>query len=286
MKKYLLLLLLSFSMLAFSQRRGTCITVGTAPGYDVDAQAYITAHGSLSVPHQTAVNNLFTTLKTDGTYTKLRALWIPLWGNAADDKWNIINPLDTDAAFRLTFGGTVTHSIDGVNSDGSTGFIDTKFNANTESTVITNMSMGIYKPVADPLGSTRVFMGASDGTNYLWLGLVNGGNRESVVMAGNLQDYAPNQLNGTLTGMMIGNIGSGTRLLTYYQDGVAFTPSVIQDESAFPDYNIYLLASNGSGVVELEALTTKIKLAYVGDSLTPSEVALVSTAFTIFINAL
>jgi hypothetical protein len=95
------------------------------PVIDVDAQAFITAVGTLTSTEETAINNLVVGLKGNGTWSKYKAIYPLVGGTAAEHKWNLKDPRDLDAAFRLTFFGTLTHSATGTVGDGSTGYADT-----------------------------------------------------------------------------------------------------------------------------------------------------------------
>ena len=55
-------------------------------------------------------------------------------GTAALHKFNLLNPVDTDAGFRLTFSGGWTHGADGAKPNGTNGYANTHFNPNTEMT--------------------------------------------------------------------------------------------------------------------------------------------------------
>ena len=78
--------------------------------YDADAQAYITASGITSTDAKNSVNYLIVNLKSNNLWTKIQALY-PFFGTTASmHKWNAKNPLDTNAAFRLSFTGTATFS--------------------------------------------------------------------------------------------------------------------------------------------------------------------------------
>lgn len=80
---------------------------GGAVVYDTDAQAYFTANTAItSDADKNAINTFYLGLKSDGIYTKIKAMYLPIWGSASSCKWNLVNPLDTNPAFRLTFHGT------------------------------------------------------------------------------------------------------------------------------------------------------------------------------------
>ncbi len=90
---------------------------------------------------------------------------------ATQHKYNLMNPADTDAAFRLTFAGGITHNSTGVTGNGSTGYGDTHYNTNTESPPQGDFGISIYSRT-NSVG-TGVDMGAvSSATNsylFLWL---------------------------------------------------------------------------------------------------------------------
>ena len=95
-----------------------------APAYDADAQAFITATGITDLTQKNAINQLVLDLKGYSIWTKMKALYPFVGGTATTHKYNLKNPLDTDAAFRLIFSGGITH-----NSNGITGTVNG--NANT-----------------------------------------------------------------------------------------------------------------------------------------------------------
>lgn len=85
-------------------------------GYTLDAEglAFIAAAEITDAVQKTAIANLVGELKTNSLYAKMKAVYPIIGGTAASHKWNLINPLDSDAAFRLTFGGTLTHNANGI----------------------------------------------------------------------------------------------------------------------------------------------------------------------------
>jgi hypothetical protein len=95
------------------------------PTVDPDAQAFITAAAITDPTQQSAVNQLVVDLKADGLWTKMKAIYPFVGGTASTHKFNLKNPLDTDAAFRLVFNGGWTHSANGVKPNGTNGFANT-----------------------------------------------------------------------------------------------------------------------------------------------------------------
>lgn len=93
--------------------------------FDTDALSFITAASITDATQKTAVNTLVTDLKTYNIWTKMVALYPFVGGSATSHKFNLKDPRDLDAAYRLTFGGGMTHSSDGLIPNGTTAYANT-----------------------------------------------------------------------------------------------------------------------------------------------------------------
>jgi hypothetical protein len=93
---------------------------------DPDAQAFITAAAITDPTQQLAIDNLVKGLKSDNIWTKMKAIYPFVGGTASTHKWNLKDPRDLDAAFRLVFNGGWTHSSNGATPNGINGYADTK----------------------------------------------------------------------------------------------------------------------------------------------------------------
>jgi hypothetical protein len=127
---------------------------------DPDAQAFITAAAITDPTQQSAVNQLVVDLKGYGVWTKMKALYPFVGGTASQHKFNLKDPRDLNAAFRLVFNGGWTHSANGALPNGVNGFADTflannvlaqnsnhisaysRTNSNTASTIIASWNSG------------------------------------------------------------------------------------------------------------------------------------------------
>jgi len=99
---------------------------GGAVVYDTDALAYFTANTAITNDaDKNAINTFYLGLKSDGIYTKIKAMYLPIWGSAASSKWNLVNPVDSDAAFRLTFTTGWTFSSSGATPNGTSAYCNT-----------------------------------------------------------------------------------------------------------------------------------------------------------------
>jgi hypothetical protein len=92
---------------------------------DADALAFLAAAGITDVTITSAICTLVTTMKADGTWAKCNAIYPMVGGTATTHKFNLKNPLDTNAAFRLTFTGGWTHSANGALPNGTNAYADT-----------------------------------------------------------------------------------------------------------------------------------------------------------------
>jgi hypothetical protein len=64
-------------------------------------------------------------MKADGTWAKMTAIYPIVGGTATTHKFNLKNPADTNAAFRLSFVGGWTHSANGALPNGTNAYADT-----------------------------------------------------------------------------------------------------------------------------------------------------------------
>ena len=141
---------------------------------DPDAQAFITAAAITDPTQQSAINTLVVDLKGYSIWTKGKA-WYPfVGGTASQHKFNLKNPLDTDAAFRLVFNGGWTHSSTGALPNGTNGWANTYLT--TQATLgLNSTSFGVYSrtntnTLAPAIGNVT---GAAPGECSLWLNFGN-----------------------------------------------------------------------------------------------------------------
>lgn len=94
-------------------------------GPDPDAVAFLTAAGITDATITLAIDTLVKDLKSYGIWTKMKALYPFVGGTASTHKFNLKDPQDTNAAFRLVFSGGWTHSATGALPNGTNAFADT-----------------------------------------------------------------------------------------------------------------------------------------------------------------
>ena len=124
---------------------------------DADAAAFISAAGITDATQKSAILALVTQFKADSIWSKLHAIYPMVGGSSSAHKYNLKNPLDTDAAFRLTFSGGITHGTGGIQPNGTNGYADTHFVPFYEQS-LTSSHFSLYSRTSG--ASTQSFGGA------------------------------------------------------------------------------------------------------------------------------
>ncbi len=256
----------------------TGILARPSGGIDPDAQAFITAAGITDPTQQAAINTLVVDLKGYNIWSKMKALYPFVGGTAAQHKWNLKDPRDLDAAFRLTYGGSVTHSANGV-TGGINGFCDTKFNDSTNFTSNTNASFSVY--------TRNNFV--NDANYYTLIGCSTDNHVSAMTIRGTiyneflgLRDAIGSRVIGVISNRLAGQYlltkdGTNRR---YFKNSSNINTTA-NGTSNPANRSLYLLADNYSGGTGYYAQHT-IAFAHIGDNLTNTEAANLYTAVQAF----
>jgi hypothetical protein len=97
----------------------------------------------------------------------MKAIYPMVGGTAQSCKFNLVNPQDTNAAFRLNFQGGWTFDSGGAKPDGvANTYADTYFSTSAQITP-TNGHISYYSTTQSSLGGGMVEMGNDDGGNEI-----------------------------------------------------------------------------------------------------------------------
>lgn len=134
----------------------------SAAAGDADVAAFLAATSISNGTQVAAVTQLVADLKAAAVWTKLHALYPFVGGTASAHKFNLIDPRDLDAAYRLTFSGTWTHGAVGGHGDGTAAYADTHL---APTTVLgTTGGFGVYVTVDPGDGGANMYdMAVDDG---------------------------------------------------------------------------------------------------------------------------
>jgi len=211
---------------------------------DADATAFIDSAGITDETQIDAIRTLVRELKDSSLWSSMYAIYPMVGGTASTHKWNLKDPRNLDAAYRISFNGTWTHSSSGADPDGSTAYGNTYVNSST--------TLGNYDR------HFSVYYTQSSASNG-WEGLFNGSIVFGIQMQGALYNgighglntlAENNASNAGASGFFVGSVnGSGSNQGTIYKNGssvFSVTPG-----SLTTSLNYYIGALNSSGSAAL-----------------------------------
>ena len=250
--------------------------------FQPESKAFITASGITDPTQKTAVDYLVKQLKANNLYSKFSVLYPFVGGTAHTHKYNLINPADSDAAFRIVWSGSVTHDANGIKSNGTNGYGDAKYNPVAASASLTSFSMGIYKTGIEANGTSRSVIGNLSGTgSYTILGWVSSGTKiGGAIGAASSSEFTPTETIAQSNGIQIINV-SGSRVASLYSNSGLVGTHVTQT-GAFADCNIFVLALNNNGTPSSYRLETIVKLAYISTGMTAGEISTLISIITAY----
>lgn len=246
-----------------------------AGGLDPDAEAFLTAAGISDPTIESAINTLVTTMKSDGIWSKMYALYPFVGGTASTNSYNLVNP----AAYTLSYTGTITHDSNGITGDGATGYADTGLNIVSDVTNYkTDHHISLYsRTAARSMGSGGWDMGVGTPNtgNPLYgmaIGRIAGGNNR-------IYDYGNFSGNGRLgttatiddnDGFFLGRT-SATNEHKFFKNGSQIAASVLTTTANDANGSIWILRMNPLGTFNTEYSNRNIALASIGQALDDTE---------------
>ena len=232
--------------------------------FDADAQAFITAAGITDLTQQSAINTLVIGLKTDGLWTKMKAIYPFVGGTANAHKYNLKDARDLNDAFRLTFSGGWTHTSTGATPAGN-GYADTFL---IPSSVLSLNSTHLSYYSRTNVSAQQVEIGITDVGRDLYVLYSFAGNAYKGI-------NAVATILGTLftptTGLLIGNRINATTE-KYYWKGT-LTDTITKNSVSLSSLKIYLGAYNNYATGPTFYSTKQTAFASIGDGLTDTEAA-------------
>lgn len=247
---------------------------------DPDATAFLTAAAITDPTQSAAIEQLVVDLKAASIWTKLDAIYPFVGGSAAKHKWNLKDPRDVNAAFRLSFSGGWTHDANGVTPDGSS-YADTHWSPVAEAAA-NDGSFGTYcRTQTAGVGGTPYDMGCSsalDTQASICIGLYSSGrffpcygtsNYNSVASSDGRAFWATNRLSSTNTE----GYKNGTRVLD------------VSDAVSLANFSMYVGCCNRGGTPSYFS-AKNTALIFLGGGMSQAEHAAFYTAVQAFQTAL
>jgi hypothetical protein len=258
-----ILILLLFPLFSYSQL-SIGILESSRVRFDVDAQAFITAAAITNTTQQNAINDLVVGLKADGLWTKMKAIYPFVGGSASSHKYNLKDPRDLDAAFRLLFIGGWTHSSTGATPNGTNGCADTYLIPATSLTT-SSAHFSKYNRTNDLVGNKIDGVYSGSGTIYYLQQNYSAGNG-IIGEIGSIGFYTQTDTRGLFT-----STRTATNAFKVFKNSTQVATSTTT-VTLLPNASIFIGARNANGVRDFYN-TYECAFASIGDGLTDTNAA-------------
>ena len=229
--------------------------------YDIDAQRFINSSGITDDTQKFAINNFVKQLKDASLWTKFVAVYPVVGGTAASTRWNLKDPRDLDAAYRLTFYGTPVYAGTGILFPTTSDYADThladsaigghinasiSYYSRTQNTV-SGYDMGCTD-VAIPYSELSIYSNSADKSE--WFG------------------FSQDTLSTNTTGLFM--LSSSATNVTRYRNGAVVSSKGAAPNNSYTNLTFLVgksrasahtgqkecaLATIGNGLTDAEALT-------------------------------
>jgi hypothetical protein len=237
--------------------------------YNNETNAFLYASQITDNTQKSAVNSLVNDLKTEGVWTKMKAVYPLVGGTASTHKWNLVNPQDTNAAYRLTFTGGWTHSSNGALPNGTNGYADTFLNANTALQQFSHHH-AFYHNTDNISTALRSMGGAQSSSSFNF--------RTTIETSGTTLTYRDLGLTNTetpvtassLKGFRASSRTANNNMFIVKADGTSTTSTTSTATNALPALTCYLAAHNNAGAAANYA-SMSIAFHSLGDGLSAAE---------------
>jgi hypothetical protein len=224
---------------------------------------FLNAAGITDPTISTAINQLVIDLLNFNILHKFYAIYPFVGGSATSCKFNLINPADTNEAFRLNFVGGWTFSANGALPNGTNAYANTflspaiTFNLNSH-------SFGIYSRTNNITG-VQIVLGCTDSgfTNFIQNNITVGN-----LYSGGLSTGFFSYTAAPTTSLIMGTRTSNT-LFKGFRSGVLLGSNT-NSISALPNVNVYLGARNNNPTPVSFSLH-QLAFAFFGDGLNDQE---------------
>jgi hypothetical protein len=244
---------------------------------DADAQAFITAAGITNLTQASAINTLVNDLKTYGLWTKMKALYPMVGGTATSHKFNLKDPRDLDAAFRLVFNGGWVHTSTGALPNGTNGYANTYLHTKNVLTP-NNLSIGLYtntNRAADTSPSKIAYGNADNNTTYVPITQFYLRTNSNQLLV-DLGDYNYGRVSGTNTataGFYVNTRTTNNSMKVFKNNTLFGSSTTTNPTNTLPNSYLYFAAFNENGSYASSFEIINFQFSYVSDGLSDTEAA-------------
>lgn len=239
--------------------------------YSNEANTYLYSTQITGTTQVSAINTLINGLKANNLWTKMKAVYPFVTDKtlqadmAAQMKFNLVNPQDTDAAFRLAWSGGWNYSATGATPNGTNAYADTKFNPallGLDSAHLSLYSRTNSNGTITDIGSTNL---SSSGDDFQLISRFSNINY-SILNSKSVVGFSQTTSLGFALVSRVLSTGFG-----YFLNNSK--TSVTKTSDTRNIFNIYIAARNRSNVAEYFS-NRETAFASIGDGLSDAEAAL------------
>lgn len=199
--------------------------------YDTSAKIFIDSSGITDSTQKAAVNNFCIQLKDSSLWTKFIAIYPMVGGSANTTKWNLKDPRDLDAAYRLTFYGSPVFAPTGILFPSVNEFADSHL-ADSAIGVTTNAAISYYSRTQNTMSGYDI--GCTDGfPPYNELSIYSNSADNSEWFGFSQQIFSPNT-----TGLFM--LSSSSSNVTRYRNGTIVSTNGAAPSSIYTNLTIYI----------------------------------------------
>lgn len=230
--------------------------------YTARTTAFASATGITDTTILGALNTFDLGLISNSLDTKMKALYPFVGGNASTHKYNFMNPVDSNSAFRLVFSGGGTHSSNGYQPNGTNATADTFYNPSSTGLNVNSNHLSIYSRTQT--SSACVDIGQ---TNNNWL--------SAIQYIGSNYIYNPNNsytIGGaefTSVNLSINTRRSSTDF-AFFKNNVKLGTNSALNSSSFTSANVHISSAGGLSLFS----PREVAFASIGDGLNDTQCAL------------
>ena len=243
-------------------------------GIDPDFTAFnarvVAAGGTLNATEQSAIQNLCIALKDANIWDSLKAIYPMVGASAAACAQNL-----KSSSFTATFNGTLTYASTGVTPNGTSGYLDTNLQMDTNLSVNSN-HISYYSRTSD--AANKYDFGAIQGSNPAHYGVIRGATDLFFLVNGN--EFATQWIstaNSDGNGFFISNRQS-SNIFQGVRNSSILATNTTTNTGGMPSINMYIMRVNGSNLYGIR----ECAFASIGDGLTNTQSADFYTAVQAF----
>ena len=246
-------------------------SIGPQTVSDPDAQAFVTAADIQDQVQANAVNTLVIGMKAQGLWTKTKAVYPMVGGTATSHMYNLKDPRNLDAAFRLSFSGSWVHSSTGALPNGTNAYADTFLNP---SIVINDNNDGhlSYYSRTNNTGINAIEIGCGDSTTSFDMVLKFGGGN---VAGACINMYDTNVFTNTARtdGFYVASQNNVNDIRNLYRNTTSLATQNVAQNLTPTNYTVFIGARNGAFIGTPTFFTNReCAFASVGNGLSATDV--------------